>query len=198
MARTQALGADSSVRLHEAEFVACAPSLLQLVANHEQVVEAKTGRRGSTCASHQRLCIQFARQVAPRPYAVRRVRKRDADALPLRVRRGGSRPAHRPVFPVITALMPKRTSALAITSLVTGILGWSFLPFVGSIVAIITGHMARAEIRRNWDSIDGYGLALVGLCLGWAAIILSVLAVLMVLLVFGGLAALLAGALASA
>jgi hypothetical protein len=34
--------------------------------------------------------------------------------------------------------------------------------------------------------------------LGWAAIILSVLAVLMVLLVFGGLAALLAGALASA
>ena len=117
------------------------------------------------------------------------MRRRDADALPLRVRLGGSRPAHRPVFPVITALMPKRTSALAITSLVTGILGWSFLPFVGSIVAIITGHMARAEIRRNWDSIDGYGLALVGLCLGWAAIILSVLAVLMVLLVFGGLAA---------
>lgn len=94
--------------------------------------------------------------------------------------------------------MPKRTSALAITSLVTGILGWSLLPVVGSIVAIITGHMARAEIRRNWDSIDGYGLALVGLCLGWVSIILSVLAVLVVLLVFGGLAALLAGALASA
>lgn len=90
--------------------------------------------------------------------------------------------------------MHKRTSALAITSLVTGILGWSFLPFVGSLVAVITGHMARAEIRRNHDSLDGDGLALVGLCLGWISIILSVLAILALLLFFGGLAAILAGA----
>lgn len=93
-----------------------------------------------------------------------------------------------PFFPT-----PKRTSALAITSLVTGILGWSFLPFVGSLVAVITGHMARAEIRQNRDSLDGDGLALVGLCLGWISIILSVLAILALLLFFGSLAAILAG-----
>ena len=40
----------------------------------------------------------------------------------------------------------RQTSALAITSLVSGILGWTLLPFIGTIVAIITGHMARAEI----------------------------------------------------
>jgi uncharacterized membrane protein len=90
--------------------------------------------------------------------------------------------------------MPKRTSALAIASLVTGILGWSFLPFVGSIVAVITGHMARAEIRRNPDSLDGDGLALVGLCLGWISIILSLVALFLLLLFFGGLAAILVGA----
>lgn len=90
--------------------------------------------------------------------------------------------------------MPKRTSALAIASLVTGILGWSFLPFVGSIVAVITGHMARAEIRRNPDSLDGDGLALVGLYLGWISIILSLVALFLLLLFFGGLAAILVGA----
>ena len=43
-------------------------------------------------------------------------------------------------------MVPRQTSALAITSLVSGLLGWTFLPLVGSLVAIITGHMARAEI----------------------------------------------------
>jgi hypothetical protein len=90
--------------------------------------------------------------------------------------------------------MPKRTSALAIASLVTGILGWSFLPVVGSIVAVVTGHLARAEIRRNPDSLDGDGLAMVGLCLGWISILLGILAVMALLLFFGGIAALLAGA----
>ena len=35
------------------------------------------------------------------------------------------------------------TSSLAVTSLVFGILSWCVLPFVGAIVAIICGHMAR-------------------------------------------------------
>ena len=43
----------------------------------------------------------------------------------------------------------RQTSSLAVVSLVSGILGWSLLPLIGSIAAIITGHMARAEIRRS-------------------------------------------------
>jgi hypothetical protein len=43
----------------------------------------------------------------------------------------------------------KQTSSLATISLVSGILGWTLVPWLGSLVAIITGHMARAEIRRN-------------------------------------------------
>ena len=38
-------------------------------------------------------------------------------------------------------------STLAIVSLVSGILGWSLVPFLGAIVAVITGHMAKKEIR---------------------------------------------------
>ncbi|MDY0021074.1 DUF4190 domain-containing protein [Arenimonas caeni] len=88
------------------------------------------------------------------------------------------------------------TSGLAVASLVGGILGWTLLPLLGSLVAVITGHMARAEIRRAQGQMEGDGMALAGLILGWIAIGLMVLSVLAVILFFGGLAVLmgLAGA----
>ena len=90
----------------------------------------------------------------------------------------------------------KQTSSLAIVSLVSGILGWTVVPWLGSIVAIITGHMARAEIRRNMDTMEGDGIAIAGLVLGWLSIGLTVLAIFAVILFFGGLAAFLAFAAA--
>lgn len=84
----------------------------------------------------------------------------------------------------------KSTSSTAVISLVFGILGWSFLPWLGSIVAIIAGHMARAEIRRNPDTLEGDGLAIAGLALGWVMLALSLLAAIALLLFFGGLAGL--------
>ena len=87
---------------------------------------------------------------------------------------------------------PRQTSTLAIISLVAGILGWTLAPWLGSVVAIITGHMARAEIRRSQGAIEGDGLAITGLVLGWASIVLTILVVLAMLLFFGGLAVLLA------
>jgi len=79
---------------------------------------------------------------------------------------------------------------MAIVSLVAGLLGWTFAPWLGSIIAIITGHMARAEIRRDPAGLEGDGLAVAGLVLGWAMILLSVFTVLAIVLFFGGLAAL--------
>lgn len=81
-------------------------------------------------------------------------------------------------------------STLAIISLVSGLLGWTVLPFIGSIVAIITGHLARSEIRR--EALDGDGLAVAGLVLGYSMVAVCVMAVFAVLLFFGGLAAFLA------
>jgi ABC-type enterochelin transport system permease subunit len=78
------------------------------------------------------------------------------------------------------------TSSLAIVSLVFGILSWCLLPFIGAIVAIVCGHMARSEIRQApVDSvIEGDGMAIAGLILGyvhllaWAAAIMLVIGVL--------------------
>ena len=44
---------------------------------------------------------------------------------------------------------PARTSPLAIVALVAGIAGWTFFPVIGGVVAVITGHLARDEIRKS-------------------------------------------------
>ncbi|MFT4256423.1 MAG: DUF4190 domain-containing protein [Pseudoxanthomonas sp.] len=82
----------------------------------------------------------------------------------------------------------RQTSTLAIISLVAGILGWTLFPFLGSIGAIITGHLARREIRNGHGALDGDGLAIGGLILGWLAVLVAILAVLAFVLFFGGLA----------
>lgn len=85
----------------------------------------------------------------------------------------------------------KQTNNLAIISLISGILGWTMLPWLGSIVAIVTGHMARAEIARNPETMEGDGLAVGGLVLGWSMVVLSFIGLMLVILFFGGIAVLL-------
>ena len=40
------------------------------------------------------------------------------------------------------------TSTAAVLSLVFGIISWLILPLLGALVAIVCGHVARADIRR--------------------------------------------------
>ncbi|AAM41080.1 DUF4190 domain-containing protein [Xanthomonas campestris] len=82
----------------------------------------------------------------------------------------------------------RQTSTLAIVSLVSGILGWTLLPFLGSVCAIITGHLARGEIRRNPQGLEGDGLAVGGLLLGWISVAMWIAGVAIFVLFFGGLA----------
>ena len=88
--------------------------------------------------------------------------------------------------------MPRQTSTLAIISLVAGILGWTVVPFFGSIAAVVCGHMARKEIRLAPDRLEGDGLAITGLVLGYANIAIAILTVIAIFLLFGGIAAFLA------
>jgi Domain of unknown function (DUF4190) len=67
---------------------------------------------------------------------------------------------------------PSRTNGLAISALVLGIL----LP-VGSILAVIFGHIARRQIRRSAGSQGGEGLAVAGLVLGWVGVALILLVI---------------------
>ena len=80
---------------------------------------------------------------------------------------------------------PPRTNTLALVSLVAGIASYVFLPFVGALVAVITGHMARGQIRQTGEG--GSGLALAGLILGYVHLALFILLVVGVLVLLGGL-----------
>lgn len=81
----------------------------------------------------------------------------------------------------------RQTSVLAVVSLVFGILGWTLLPFLGGIVAVICGHLARGEIRRTPDQLEGDGMAVAGLVLGYSSLVLGLLFLLAIFLFFGGL-----------
>jgi hypothetical protein len=69
-------------------------------------------------------------------------------------------------FPVTGS---QRTSTLAVVSLVFGCIGWLCGPILG-LAAVITGHMARAEVRKD-PSLTGGGMALAGLILGYVWIV---------------------------
>lgn len=75
------------------------------------------------------------------------------------------------------------TNALAIVSLVFGIIGWTLMPVIGNMVAIICGHIARGQIRDSRGAQQGDGLALAGLILGYLGLLLGLALVLMI--VFG-------------
>lgn len=60
------------------------------------------------------------------------------------------------------------TNAFAVVSLVLGLLG-------GNLLAVIFGHVARGQIRQTGERGDG--LALAGLILGYAGLVLGVIAV---------------------
>lgn len=82
----------------------------------------------------------------------------------------------------------RTTNTLAVLSLAFGIGAWLLLPVIGAIVAIVCGHMARSEIRRApVGSVEGDGMAVVGLVLGYVQIAFTVASMVFVIafLVFG-------------
>src|SRR5205823_14978879 len=56
------------------------------------------------------------------------------------------------------------TSGLAIASMVLGIV-WVF--WVGSLLAVIFGHVALSQIKRSVGTLGGRGMAIAGLVLGY-------------------------------
>lgn len=78
---------------------------------------------------------------------------------------------------------PSKTSTLAILSLIFGILG---VFMFGSLVAVVLGHLARSEIKKSGNALEGDGMAVAGLVLGYVML----LATFAFVAFFGGLATL--------
>ena len=80
-------------------------------------------------------------------------------------------------------MMP--TSTLAIISVISGILGFTALPLIGTVVALITGYSARKETRAIPATVSGDGLATAGIVMGWIQVVLLVLGICLIILFFG-------------
>ena len=85
--------------------------------------------------------------------------------------------------------MPVQTSSLAIVSLVSGIACWFVLPLIGAIIAVITGHMAKKEIRESEGRLGGVEMANAGLVLGYVHLALAFIAFCLVAVIFTALIA---------
>ncbi len=77
-----------------------------------------------------------------------------------------------------------KNETLAVVSLIFGISGFVCLGIIGSIVAVITGSMAKKKIAASGGALGGEGLAKVGIILGWIGIILSIIAIIVVIIAF--------------
>lgn len=62
---------------------------------------------------------------------------------------------------------PRPTNGLAIASMVLGIL-WIY--WIGSILALIFGYIAKQQIRQTGGRQAGLGMATAGIILGWIGI----------------------------
>ncbi len=81
-----------------------------------------------------------------------------------------------------------RTSTTAIISLIAGILGFiQVLPIIGPIAAVITGHMAKNEIKNSGGMVTGNGMATTGLILGYVSLAFGLCAICVGILAFAGL-----------
>ncbi len=74
----------------------------------------------------------------------------------------------------------KKTNGLAIAALICGIVQFVGFWLLGTIPAIVLGHMARKQIRQRNE--QGAGLALAGLILGYVGIALTVIFVIIIII----------------
>jgi hypothetical protein len=67
---------------------------------------------------------------------------------------------------------PTSTNGLAIASMVLGIL---WLYWIGSILALVFGYVAKGQIDRSGGRQTGRGMAIAGIVLGWIGVAVAVI-----------------------
>lgn len=76
----------------------------------------------------------------------------------------------------------EKTNTLAVVSLIASLVGIvGILPFIGSLVGVITGHMSLNQLKRT--SEKGHGMALAGTIIGWVGLGLVILVTIIIIIV---------------
>lgn len=94
----------------------------------------------------------------------------------------GGMPPSAPGYPQTPSpggyMNPYPKNSLGVWSLVLGIASFIVCPILASIGAIVTGHMSRKAVREG--QADNGGLGMAGLILGWASLVLSIVAIVII------------------
>ena len=80
-------------------------------------------------------------------------------------------PPAQPPFP----RAKQANSGWAIASLILGICGFTCIPLIGSVLAIVFGFLAKSEIKKGSGRLKGSGLATAGIVLGMILIAVMVI-----------------------
>jgi uncharacterized membrane protein len=78
---------------------------------------------------------------------------------------------------------PLPANTLAVASFILGITSYSIFPIIGAIAAVVTGHMAKQEIKTNPYKYSGEGFATAGLILGYAHLALAFISLVLIIIV---------------
>ncbi len=88
------------------------------------------------------------------------------------------------ILAVLIVSMRTNYSGLSMLSLISGILGFCFVPVAGSIAAVVSGHMAMSHFRTDPQPGNNQNLAQVGVILGWIGVGLGILIIAGLILFF--------------
>jgi hypothetical protein len=92
-------------------------------------------------------------------------------------------PSGQPVQPAAqttaqpTVYVQQRTNGMAVASLVLGIV---WIMWIGSVLALVFGYIAKGQIEASNGTESGTGLAVAGIVLGWVGVGFLVLYIILV------------------
>lgn len=73
----------------------------------------------------------------------------------------------------------QKTNTLAVVSMIASIVGFIWiLPVIGSIAGVVMGHISLSQIKRTNEK--GRGMALAGLIVGYAGLVLAIVGIIVV------------------
>ena len=75
------------------------------------------------------------------------------------------------------------TDGMCIASLVMGVGAFLVCPLVFAVLAVIFGYLGRRNVEESRGSLEGEGLALAGIILGWINIAIILLFVIVTVIV---------------
>ena len=75
--------------------------------------------------------------------------------------------------------VPARTNGFAIAAMVLGIV-WIY--WIGSILALVFGYIAKGQIEQSGGAQTGMGMAVAGIVLGWIGVGILLLILLLIAL----------------